>query len=106
MVPQVELCNVTNEGLGGIKSAPQGILGQERNKERRETWGERRRAEAIQPGPYLPKLGSQGSSSTQGSYLPRLQPHSQGSSLLPGFSSACFFSYLLPICKLVGQTRC
>lgn len=48
------------------------------NKERRKTW-DQRRTEAIQPGPYLPKLGSQGSSPTQGSCLPRLQPHSQGS---------------------------
>jgi hypothetical protein len=38
MVPQVKLGNVTNEGLGGIKSAPQGILDQENSKEKRETW--------------------------------------------------------------------
>lgn len=39
MVPQVELCDVTNEGLGGIKSAPQGILGQERKQRKEKDMG-------------------------------------------------------------------
>lgn len=40
MVPQVKLGDVTHEGLSGIKPAAQGILGQERRRERRETWSE------------------------------------------------------------------
>ena len=45
MVPEVELCNVTDEGLCGVKSASQGVLGQDSNKERRETWNEEGREE-------------------------------------------------------------
>lgn len=45
VVPQVELCNVANEGLCGVKSASQGILGQDSNNEKRETWSEGGREE-------------------------------------------------------------
>lgn len=57
MVPQVELCNVTDEGLRGIKSASQGILSQDGNRERRETWNEGGREEKSSQAPNLSKPG-------------------------------------------------